>query len=80
MQPVQELLQLIQLTQQHSSLSSAVLGGNRALFETRQRKQAEVVREFEQTERALRESLVPCSILDSLRQVHQQGSRVAVLL
>lgn len=77
MQPVQELLQLIQLTQQHSGLSSAVLGGNRALLETRQRKQAEVEREFEQTERALRESQVPSSILDSLRQVHQQWRELA---
>lgn len=70
--PVQQLLKLVELTQQHSVLSSAVLGSARALNGARQSKQAEVEREFEQTERMLRESQVPSSILDSWEQVQHQ--------
>ncbi|WP_260954602.1 methyl-accepting chemotaxis protein [Pseudomonas citri] len=77
MQPVQDLLQLVQLTQQHSGLSSAVLGGNRALLETRQKKQAEVERAFEQTERALQESQVPASLVTAFGQVRRQWDELA---
>ena len=70
--PVQQLLKLVELTQQHSVLSSAVLGSARALNGARQSKQAEVEREFEQTERMLRESQLPSSILDSWEQVQHQ--------
>jgi methyl-accepting chemotaxis protein len=74
---VQELLQLIELAQQHSVLSSAVLGGAQTLNGARQSKQAEVEREFEQTDSVLRESEVPPSILDSWQQVHQQWRELA---
>ncbi|MBB6155465.1 methyl-accepting chemotaxis protein [Pseudomonas sp. JAI115] len=77
MQPVQELLHLIQLTQQHSSLSSAVLGGSRALVETRQKKHAEVEQAFALTERELSESQVPSGLLDALRKAHRQWSELA---
>ena len=77
MQPVQELLQLIRLTQQHRGLSSAVLGGNRALQEARESKQAEVERALEQIDGVLRESQVAPAILDSLRQVQRQWRELA---
>ncbi len=77
MQPVQQLLHLIQLMQQHSGLSSAVLGGNRALDGERQSKQAEVEREFERTERELNDASIPSSSLDALRQVHRLWGELA---
>lgn len=76
-QPVQELIRLVQLIQQHSGLSSAVLGGNGALHGQRQDKQAEVEREFEQTERELREAAVPPAILDALQQARRQWVEMA---
>lgn len=77
MQPVQELIRLVQLIQQHNGLSSAVLGGNHALHGQRQNKQAEVEREFEQTERELREAAVPPAILDALQQARRQWVEMA---
>ncbi|SDB11344.1 HAMP domain-containing protein [Pseudomonas sp. NFACC23-1] len=77
MQPVQQLLHLIQLMQQHSGLSSAVLGGNRALDGERQSKLAEVEREFERTERELHDASVPSSLLESLQQVHRLWGELA---
>lgn len=77
MQPVQDLLQLVQLTQQHSGLSSAVLGGNHGLLEARQKKQAEVERAFEQTERTLNESQVPASLMDAFGQVRRLWGELA---
>lgn len=71
-QPVRDLLLLIELTQQHSSLSSAVLSGNQVLNDARKSKQAEVERVFEQVERALRDAQVSSDILLSWRQVYQQ--------
>ncbi len=72
LQPVQELLQLIRLTQQHRGLSAAVLGGDRTLLEARQRKQAEVERAFEQTAGVFDESQASPAIADTLRQAHRQ--------
>lgn len=72
LQPVQELLQLIRLTQQHRGLSAAVLGGDRSLLEARQRKQAEVERAFEQTAGVFDESQASPAIADALRQAHRQ--------
>ncbi|UZD97775.1 methyl-accepting chemotaxis protein [Pseudomonas corrugata] len=77
MQPVQELLNIAQLIQQHSGLSSAVLGGHRALNGERQNKQAEVDRAFEETESKLREALVPAAVLDSLQQVRREWGELA---
>lgn len=77
MQPVQGMLHLIQLTQQHSGLSSAVLGGNAALSGARQSKQAEVERAFQQTERDLREARVPDAVLDSMQQAHRQWGELS---
>ncbi len=76
--PVQQLLKLVELTQEHSVLSSAVLGSARGLNEARQSKQAEVEREFEQTERILRESQVPSSILNSWGRVQHQWRDLVV--
>nr|WP_298165049.1 methyl-accepting chemotaxis protein [uncultured Pseudomonas sp.] len=75
--PVQELLQLIRLTQQHRGLSAAVLGGNRTLDKTRQDTQAEVERAFEHTERALREGQTAAEILASWQQLHRQWRELA---
>lgn len=72
LQPVQELLQLIRLTQQHRGLSAAVLGGDRSLLEARQRTQAEVERAFEQTAGVFDESQASPAIADALRQAHRQ--------
>lgn len=77
MQPVQQLLALIESIQQHSGLSSAVLGGHVALRGERQGKQAEVDREFERTERELLQAQVPSAVLDSLRQMRRQWEELA---
>ncbi|WP_434702676.1 methyl-accepting chemotaxis protein [Pseudomonas sp. Z1-12] len=76
-QPVQQVLALIRAMQQHSGLSSAVLGGNRVLNGDRLSKQADVEREFERTERELREAQVPSAVLDSLQQMHRQWGELA---
>lgn len=76
-QPVQQMLALIRAMQQHNGLSSAVLGGNRVLNGDRLSKQADVEREFERTERELRETQVPSAVLDSLQQMHRQWGELA---
>ena len=77
MQPVQELLQLIRLTQQHRGLSAAVLGGNRTLDKARQDKQSEVERAFDLTEHALREGQATPAILASWQQLRRQWRELA---
>ena len=75
--PVQELLQLVRLTQQHRGLSAAVLGGKRTLDKARQGKQTEVERAFAQTERALREGQAPTEILTAWQQAQRQWRELA---
>ena len=75
--PVQVLLQLIHLTQQHRDLSSVVLGGNRTFHETRLNKQAEVDGVFEATDRVLQEAEVGPDILATWRQTQQPWRELA---
>lgn len=75
--PVQGLLQLIHLTQQHRDLSSVVLGGNQTFHEARLNKQAEVDRAFDATERVLQEAEVGPEILATWRQTQQQWRELA---
>ena len=56
--PVQALLQLIHLTQQHRDLASVVLTGNRDFNKARLDKQAEVDRAVEATDQVLPRLLV----------------------
>ena len=75
--PVQALLQLIHLTQQHRDLSSVVLGGNRTFHEARLNKQAEVDQAFEATERMLQEAKVSPDILAAWGRAQQQWRELA---
>ena len=77
MQSIRELLQLIQLTQQHRELSSSLLGGQQTLRKDRQSKQAEVSRAFEQTGQALDEAHAPPKIMAAWRQAQQQWQELA---
>ncbi|MBN3863150.1 methyl-accepting chemotaxis protein [Pseudomonas frederiksbergensis] len=76
-QPVQALLQLVHLTQQHRDLSSVVLGGSLALGQARLDKQAEVESAIEATERSLQEAEVDPDILAAWRQAQQQWRELA---
>ncbi|URD45493.1 methyl-accepting chemotaxis protein (plasmid) [Pseudomonas sp. BYT-5] len=71
-EPIHELLLLVQKLQEHSYLSSTVLSGNRTLDAARQGNQAEVDRAFSQTENALQEAQVAPETMAALRQVKQQ--------
>ena len=75
--PVQALLQLIHLTQQHRDLSSVVLGGSLALGQARLDKQAEVVSAVEATERVLQEAELGPDILTAWRQAQRQWRELA---
>lgn len=70
--PVQALLRLVALTQQHRDLAAAVLGGADALQRTRQVKQAELQRAFETSEQALHAAEVKPEIFTAWRQVREQ--------
>lgn len=75
--PVQALLQLIHLTQQHRDLASVVLTGNRAFDKARLDKQAEVDRAVEATEQVLHEVQVAPSLLEAWQQARQQWQALA---
>ena len=75
--PVQALLQLIHLTQQHRDVSSVVLAGNRDFLKARLDKQAEVDRAVAATEQLLQEAQVTPSILDAWREAKQQWQVLA---
>lgn len=75
--PVQALLELIHLTQQHRDLASVVLTGNRDFNKARSDKQAEVDRAIEATEQVLQEAQVAPSLLAAWRQARQQWQALA---
>ncbi|UCP11595.1 methyl-accepting chemotaxis protein [Pseudomonas sp. MM213] len=75
--PVQALLELIQLTQQHRDLASVVLTGNRDFNKARSDKQAEVDRAVEATEQVLQEAQIAPSLLAAWRQARQQWQALA---
>lgn len=75
--PVQALLELIHLTQQHRDLSSVTLAGNRDFHKARLDKQAEVDRALAATDRVLQEAQVPPTILAAWRQAQQQWQELA---
>lgn len=70
--PVQALLRLVALTQQHRDLAAVVLGGIDALQQNRQVKQAELQRAFEACEQALQAAEVKPEILTEWHQVREQ--------
>lgn len=75
--PVQALLQLIHLTQQHRDLASVVLTGNRDFNKARLDKQAEVDRAVEATDQVLQEAQVAPTILAVWREAQQQWQELA---
>ncbi|MEW5621929.1 methyl-accepting chemotaxis protein [Pseudomonas putida] len=70
--PVQALLRLVSLTQQHRDLAAAVLAGADALQPTRQVKRAELQRAFAASELALQVAEVKPELLTAWRQVRDQ--------
>ena len=70
--PVQALLRLVALTQQHRGLSAAVLGGDSTLQQARLAKQAELQRAFEASEQALRAAEVEPDLLTDWQQMREQ--------
>jgi methyl-accepting chemotaxis protein len=75
--PVQALLELVHLTQQHRDLASVVLTGNRDFNKARSDKQAEVDRAVEATEQVLQEAQVAPSLLAAWQQARQQWQALA---
>nr|WP_172149391.1 methyl-accepting chemotaxis protein [Pseudomonas tumuqii] len=70
--PVQALLHLVALTQQHQNLATTVLGGDSSLQQARLAKQAELQRSFEASEQTLRTAEVDADLLTALQQVREQ--------
>ncbi|MDX1366072.1 MAG: methyl-accepting chemotaxis protein [Pseudomonas sp.] len=70
--PVQALLDVVALTQQHQSLAITVLGGDSSLQQARLAKQAELQRSFEASEQWLREAEVEADLLSAWQQVREQ--------
>lgn len=70
--PVQTLLQLVALTQQHRDLTASMLGDDSSLQQARQAKQAELQRAFEASERALHAADVDADLLAAWQQVREQ--------
>lgn len=70
--PVQALLQVVALTQQHRGLAATTLGGDSGLQQARQAKQAELQRAFEASEQRLRAAEVEADLLNDWRQVREQ--------
>mgnify|MGYP006178133277 CR=1 FL=1 len=70
--PVQALLHLVALTQQHQNLATTVLGGDSSLQQARLAKQAELQRSFEASEQTLRTAEVEADLLTALQQVREQ--------
>jgi len=75
--PVQALLHLVALTQQHRGLATIVLGGDDSLQQARLAKQAELQRAFEASEQALRAAGVEPELLAAWRQVREQWQALA---
>ncbi|WP_330114007.1 methyl-accepting chemotaxis protein [Pseudomonas sp. JS3066] len=70
--PVQMLLQLVALTQQHRDLTASILGGDSSLRQARQDKQTELQRAFEASEQALHAADVKADLLAAWQQVSEQ--------
>ncbi|WP_372719926.1 nitrate- and nitrite sensing domain-containing protein, partial [Immundisolibacter sp.] len=70
--PVQALLDVVALTQQHRALATIVLGGDSSLQQARLAKQAELQRSFEACEQTLRAAEVEADLLTALQQVREQ--------
>ena len=77
MPPVMQLLEVVQLTQQHRGLASTVLGGQPNMRKARRSKQAEVEAAFGKTEQSLQAAEAPAETLAAWRQVHQQWQALA---
>ena len=75
--PVQALLRLVALTQQHRGLATIVLGGDDRLQQARLAKQAELQRAFEASEQALHAAGVEPELLAAWRQVREQWQALA---
>jgi methyl-accepting chemotaxis protein len=75
--PVQALLRLVALTQQHRGLATIVLGGDDRLQQARLAKQAELERAFEASEQALHAAGVEPELLAAWRQVREQWQALA---
>ena len=75
--PVQGLLRLVALTQQHRGLATIVLGGDDRLQQARLAKQAELQRAFEASEQALHAAGVEPELLAAWRQVREQWQALA---
>lgn len=70
--PVQALLEVVALTQQHQSLATTVLGGDSSLQQARLAKQSELQRSFEASEQTLRAAEVEADLLSAWQQVREQ--------
>gem|GEM_PF-154932 len=70
--PVQALLRLVSLSQQHRDLTAAVLGGADSLHPTLQVNRAELQRAFDASELALQAAEVEPELLTAWRQVREQ--------
>jgi hypothetical protein len=70
--PVQALLHVVALTQQHRGLATTVLAGDGSLQQARLAKQTEVQRSFEASEQALRAAEVDADLLSDWQQVREQ--------
>ena len=77
MPPVMQLLEVVQLTQQHRGLAATVLGGQPNMRKARRSKQAEVEAAFGKTEQSLQAAEAPAETLAAWRQVHQQWQALA---
>ena len=75
--PVQALLRLVALTQQHRGLAATVLGGDSTLQQARLAKQAELQRAFEASEQALRAAEVGADLISAWRQVREQWQELS---
>ena len=75
--PVQALLRLVALTQQHRGLATIVLGGDDSLQQARLAKQTELQRAFEASEQALRAAEVGPDLISAWRQVREQWQELS---
>ncbi|MBD9391467.1 methyl-accepting chemotaxis protein [Acidovorax sp. ACV01] len=71
-EPIEALLKVVQLAQQHRGMSSGVLGGKQAMREPRQAKAAEVNRAIEVVDGHLKAGQVPAALLPAWQQAKDQ--------
>ncbi len=70
--PVQALLHLVALTQQHRAMATTILGGDSSLQQARLAKQAELQRSFEASEQTLRAAGVEADLLTDWQRMREQ--------